>query len=461
MTLTKRDFLKMTAAGLTVFPQAVSARTGPATLTARVADLQLLPEQYGKTSIWGYDGAAPGPEVRVAQGRRVARRVVNDLPDPTSTHWHGIRIDNAMDGVAGLTQDAIRPGDSFEYDFVVPDAGTFWYHSHNRSFEQVARGLYGALIVDEPDPIDIDREEVLILDDWLIDPETEQLPDSFGAMNELSHAGRIGNFITTNGAYDLRLTVRKNERLRLRLINAANARIFPLVLEGLEGWIMALDGMPLVAPAPLGTELILAPAQRVDLVVDVIADTGDTCFVARLDRDEAFSQAAFEVTGAASRARRAPPPPLPPNTVAKPDLKTAATHDLVMEGGAMGGMSGAMMGGRMTGMRDLAGSSQFWAFNGAIGSMDGPPLAKVSRGETIRLKITNGTAFPHAMHLHGMHFHEIAPDGSLGVLRDTTLLARGEERDIALVADNPGKWLLHCHMLSHAVSGMMTRIDVA
>lgn len=126
----------------------------------------------------------------------------------------------------------------------------------------------------------------------------------------------------------------------------------------------------------------------------------------------------------------------------------------------MGGLRSAMMGGRMSSMRDIAQAGNFWAFNGAVGGMDGAPLAELSRGETVRLKITNDTAFPHAMHMHGMHFHEIERDGSLGALRDTTLLDRGDVREIAFVADNPGKWLLHCHMLSHAASGMMTWVDV-
>ena len=126
----------------------------------------------------------------------------------------------------------------------------------------------------------------------------------------------------------------------------------------------------------------------------------------------------------------------------------------------MGDLRGAMMGGRMSSMRDIARSGNFWAFNGAVGGMDGPPLADVSRGETIRLTIVNDTAFPHAMHLHGMHFHEVNSGGSLGALRDTTLLDRGETREIAFVADNPGDWLLHCHMLEHAAAGMMTWIRV-
>ena len=430
-------------------------------LHARIADIQLLPEEYGQTRIWGFEGRAPGPEIRVAQGARVQKRLINDLPAATSTHWHGIRIANAMDGVAGLTQEAVAPGGQFDYDFAVPDAGTYWYHAHNRSFEQVARGLHGALIVEEPEPIDIDHEEVLILDDWLIDPETAQIADNFGAMHDLSHAGRMGNYITTNGAYNLAKPVRRRDRLRLRLINAANARIFQLALDGLEGWIVAQDGMPVSQPEPVTGTFFLAPAQRVNLIVDVTADTGGAGHIVQIDRGESYSQVAFEVSGEGARNRRAAPHALPPNAHAMPDLANARALDLRMEGGAMGGMRGAMMGGQMSSMRDIAQSGNFWAFNGAVGGMDGAPLAQLSQGETVRLTLINDTAFPHAMHLHGMHFHEMEPDGSLGSLRDTTLLARGDTREIAFVADNPGQWLLHCHMLSHAASGMMAWIDVA
>ena len=431
------------------------------TLSAEEASIQLLPEKYGETRIWGFEGAAPGPEIRVVQGSRVKRRLINNLPEATSTHWHGVRIDNAMDGVAGLTQNAVAQGASFDYDFTVPDAGTYWYHSHNRSFEQVARGLHGALIVEESEPLDIDREEVLILDDWLLDPETAQIADTFGAMHNLSHAGRLGNYITTNGRYNLAKRVKRNDRLRLRLINASNARVFQLALDGLEAWIVALDGMPLTQPTKVEGPFVLAPAQRMDLIADVTAETGNAGHIIQIDRNERFSQVAFEVTGDASRARREVPKPLPPNAHAMPLLAEALTLELLMEGGAMGGMRGAMMGGRRVSMRDMMQAGNFWAFNGVVGGMNGEPLATLTRGETVRLKIVNDTAFPHGMHLHGMHFHEIKPDGSLGSLRDTTLLDRGTTREIVFVADNPGKWLLHCHMLSHAASGMMTWIDVA
>ena len=458
--MNRRTLLQATAAGFALPPFAVWADAKNPTLTAATSEIQLLPEKYGKTQVWAFDGIAPGPEIRVKQGQSVRRRVINNLSHPTSVHWHGIRIDNRMDGVAGLTQPAIEPGDQFDYDFVAPDAGTYWYHSHSRSFEQVARGLHGALIVDEAEPVDVDRDEVLVLDDWLIDPDTAQIAASFGAMHDLSHAGRLGNYVTTNGKYNLAKSVARNERLRLRLINASNARIFQLALDGLEGWIVAFDGMPLSQPSPVQDTFVLAPAQRIDLIVDVTADVGSAGHVVQLDRNESFSQVAFEVMGESTRARRPAPLPLPPNLETKPDLSNARDVMLTMEGGAMGGMRGAMMGGQMSSMRDLMQSGNFWAFNGKVGSMDGEPLAVVSRGETFRLKIRNDTAFPHAMHLHGMHFHELDQNGQLATFRDTTLVARGETKEIAAVADIPGKWLLHCHMLSHAASGMMARIDV-
>ena len=194
MNLTRRDLLASSAAALLARPSLAQSSGLEQTLMAKVADIQLLPEKYGKTSIWGFDGRAPGPEIRVAQGARVQRRLVNDLPQATSVHWHGIRISNPMDGVSGLTQTAVAPGASFDYDFVAPDAGTYWYHAHNRSTEQVARGLYGALIVEEPAALDVDRDEVMILDDWLIDPETAQIDSDFDAPHNMSHAGRFGNY---------------------------------------------------------------------------------------------------------------------------------------------------------------------------------------------------------------------------------------------------------------------------
>jgi len=463
MNLTRRELLQSGgAAGLlwSLPGTGFAASEGLTLMTARPAEVQLAPPEYPKTEIWGYDGQMPGPVIRMKQGERVRRKFVNDLPQASSVHWHGIRIDNAMDGVAGLTQDAVEPGNSFDYDFAVPDAGTYWFHSHNRSAEQVARGLYGALIVEEPEAPDVDREEILILDDWLLNPETAQIDPEFEAPHDRSHAGRRGNFIATNGRPDFELSVQRNERLRLRLINASNARVFELGLQGLQGWAMAYDGMPLPVPEAIEGTFLLSPGQRVDLFVDVIADTGETAHLFRIDDQQGYSQVPFIVDGESAVMPRPDPSPLPPNSDMKlDDLDSARQLRLKMEGGAMGGLDAAVLDGESKTFRQLVEANQFWAFNGVIGMTD-TPLALLSRGETAKLEIFNDTVFPHAMHLHGMHFREVLADGSMGPLRDTLLLFGDETREIAFVADNPGKWLFHCHMLSHAASGMMTWVDV-
>lgn len=461
---TRRAFLGQTAAvlGLAASGRQVSAASqAPATLTAREASAQLAPEGYPATSIWGYEGRAPGPAIRVLQGERVRRRLVNDLPEPTSIHWHGIRIDNAMDGVSGLTQEAVASGETFDYDFVAPDAGTNWYHAHNRSWVQVARGLHGPLIVEEAEPPEVDHEETLVLDDWLLDPETALIDDSFDQPMAMSHGGRIGNLITTNGRFDLSIPVARHMRLRLRIINASNARIFPLQLAGLRGWAVALDGMPLAAPEALEDVLVLAPAQRADLIVDVVADEGETAHLVRTgDDDRPASQVAFPVSGTATQSRRAAPSALPPNPGGGlGSLADARPLRLVMSGGAMGRIDSALLGGERLGFRALAAQGRFWAFNDMAG-MTQAPLADLSIGEPVRLEIVNETVFPHAMHLHGMHFREIRAGRPVGPMRDTLLVAARETREIGFVADNPGDWLFHCHMLSHAESGMMTWLRV-
>ena len=312
------------------------ARADTPTLEARTGSAQLVPPDYPVTPIWGYEGRVPGPVIRVRQGERVRRRFVNELPQASTVHWHGIRIENAMDGVPDLTQAAVPPGGSFLYDFVAPDAGTYWYHSHNRTWEQLARGLYGALIVEDADGgPEVDRDELLLIDDWRLTPEA-QIDQRFGAMGDRSHGGRLGNWVTINGASGWRREVRRHERLRLRLANAANARILVLELHGLEGWVVALDGQPLAAHEPVG-RLLLAPGQRVDLIVDATAEEGSDAFLVSLERDGGYAIATFRVDGIMRPQRLAAPPALEPN----PDsplrgLADARRARLLMQGGGGG-----------------------------------------------------------------------------------------------------------------------------
>lgn len=460
MDLTRRAFgASLLAASAGAFARPRMARAASAIeLIATKATAQLAPTDYPATRVWAYDGHLPGPEIRLAQGTRLTRDFVNGLDQDGTVHWHGIRIDNAMDGVPGMTQDAVPPGGRFRYDFALPDAGTYWYHPHARSWEQMARGLSGALIIEEPQAPDVDADRVLVLDDWRLNDDA-QIAEDFGAMHDWAHGGRIGNWITVNGDGGFTQVLPQASRQRLRLINAANARIFDLSLKGMAGWVAALDGMPLGDPQPVD-RLALAPAQRADLIVDITAETGGEAFLVSHERDGGYAIAAFPVEAAQREARTSPPAPLPPNPVAPlGPLDTARKVNLTMEGGAMGGLSGAELNGERHDMRALVGAGKVWAFNGRA-DMPDDPLIRASAGETVRLEMVNDTAWAHAMHLHGHHFRRIGPDDRPGPLRDTLLMQRGERAEIAFVADNPGDWLLHCHMLEHAAAGMRTWLQV-
>ncbi|WP_171174711.1 multicopper oxidase family protein [Ruegeria sp. HKCCA4633] len=452
MLFTRRHILK-TAAAASLLPFA--ARAGYPMLEAREAHQRVAPDGFPDTTVWSFDGTVPGTTIRVGQGARVQRQLLNALPQPTSVHWHGIRIDNSMDGVPGLTQDVVETGRSFDYDFVVPDAGTYWYHAHNRSMEQVARGLYGPLIVEEAQTPDVDQDLILMLDDWRLDPETAQITDDFGNGHDLSHAGRLGNIVTVNGSFDPAFSVQRHQRLRLRLINASNARIYDLDIDGLSGWIVALDGMPLETPLELSGSFPLAPAQRADLIVDVVTE-GDTASLVSVERDGAFGLARFDVTGDAAKAQRQSVSALPPNPLPEiNNIEDAPLHRMVLQGGAMRWLESARLGETELSGQELAQLGRFWALNGRAERPEDPFL-DAEIGSLHRVEFVNETAFPHAMHLHGHHFRLILGDGSLGPWRDTVLVGRGQTRQIALVADNPGGWLLHCHMLGHAASGMMS-----
>ena len=227
--LSRRGFLAGTAAAgaaLSLNPARADSATAY-TLRAAQGRARLVPQPWGESDVWCYGGTVLGPEIRVRQGDRLRIEVENALAEETTVHWHGLRVPNAMDGVPHLTQAPIAPGESFAYEFDAVDAGTFWYHPHQRSFEQVGRGLYGPLIVEEANAPRVDRGLVWVLDDWRLTKDAA-IADGFGGFHDMSHAGRLGNTVTINGRVPDTVALRAGERIRLRLINAANARIFAL-----------------------------------------------------------------------------------------------------------------------------------------------------------------------------------------------------------------------------------------
>jgi len=453
-------------AGLSALPL-LSARGGAqavpapalvqAKLVAAAGEAQLAPEKYPRTPVWAFNGAVPGPVLRARQGDRLRVQVENALEEPTTVHWHGIRLPNAMDGVPYITQRPIDPGRSFTYEFSLPDAGTFFYHPHQRSYEQVGRGLAGALIVEERSPPEVDRDLLWVLADYRLNGDAS-VRGGFGNFMDLSHAGRIGNTVTLNGRVPDAVHVRAGERIRLRLVNAAPARVFALEFRGHRPWVIALDGQPVEPHEPRGGAVVLGPAMRADLILDMGAAPGSRHVV----RDGFYPRLAYDFVeleyGAEPplRARAGDPPRLPDNPLAEPDLRAAERHEIVFSGGMMGDMRGLPRGAA-------------WAVNGlgnGCGDDGRPfePLLVLRKGRSYVLQLANDTLWHHPIHLHGHAFRVLSRNGAATKHRewlDTVMLEPRERAEIALVADNPGDWMFHCHVLEHQASGMMSCIRVA
>jgi FtsP/CotA-like multicopper oxidase with cupredoxin domain len=433
------------------------AQPGPRTLRSAPARQFLAGAGHPDTAVWAYGGRVPGPEMRFRQGDRLRVAVENALAAATTVHWHGIRLPNAMDGVPDLTQEPIAAnGGRFVYEFDLPDAGTFWYHPHLGNPEQVSRGLYGALIVEEREPPAVDRDVVWVLSDWELDRQG-RIDAEFLSPMAASHDGRVGNTVTVNGLVRDTFAVRAGERVRLRLINAASARIFGLVFEGHSPTVIALDGHP-VAPHS-AARVVLGPGMRADLILDCAArPASQHRVIDTFYRQNAYELLKLEYQGDKPlRQAFAPVAPLPANPVARPELATAARHRIAFGGGAMGQVPDQA---RHKGM--------FWTVNGEPMAdhhdhHGHPPLLDLSLGRPYVVELVNDTAWHHPIHLHGHSFRVLTRDGKppeRETWSDTVLLDPRSRAEIAFVADNPGAWMFHCHVLEHQATGMAAVVRV-
>jgi len=441
------------------FPNgARAAPTREFKLVAAPARLSLVGEAHPKTDVWCYGGHVPGPEVRLRQGEPARIVVENGLEEGTTVHWHGIRLPIAMDGVPGLTQPPIKLGESFVYEFTPPDAGTFWYHPHANSLQQLGRGLAGALIVEEPEPVAVDRDIIWMLADWRLTADA-QIASGFGNRMEAGMAGRIGNTVTLNGKISTDEPVRAGERVRLRLVNCALARMMSLRFENHRPVIVATDGQPCDPHEPEGGRILLGPAMRIDVVLDMQGEPGRRYQVV----DDFYDDRSYWLTHLAydekPRIRALRPEAqlvLPRNPLPEPDLGNAERYELKLQGGMMSGVG-------MMGMSHGA----TWAINGVSMTGDGhagmSPIITLQRGRSYVVTMLNQTAWSHPMHLHGHSFRVLSRNGAAAPHRewgDTVLVPAREKVEVAFVADNPGDWMLHCHVTDHQVSGLMTILRV-
>lgn len=480
---------RLLAEEATAFLERKPAPTGKVHELELVASPTTVPMLDGRAlNVWAYNGQVPGPMIRVRVGDTLRVNFKNELPQPTTVHWHGIRLPNGMDGVPGVTQPAIPPGGSFVYEFTARDPGTFWYHPHVRGSEQLGRGLYGVLIVEEAQPAP-EREILWVLDDFRLD-DTGQIDQRFITRGDLAHDGRWGNAITVNGRLAPQFDLAPGERVRLRILNAANGRVFRPDFSAFDAEVIAFDGLS--TARPLSTEgLVLAPGNRVDL--DLVAPTEAGQPIQVVDRftrrvnllatmrvgpavevanarslADSESVSSAETEGKAATERVAATQPIPNSPLGANDRATAAKGFVPTWKGAE--TLPVDLEFRLNASRGGPYGIQ-WMINEQvmIHDDDSPmsewhePPYNMKRGRWTKMRFTNESARLHPMHLHGQFFKVVARNG-LPVdeehWRDTVLVGPRETVDVGLVPTEPGNWMLHCHIMEHQDAGMMTLVGV-
>jgi FtsP/CotA-like multicopper oxidase with cupredoxin domain len=394
-------------------------------LTTRQATIRL--PSGATVDVLTFDGTVPGPELRVRQGDLVEVTLRNqDVDDGVTIHWHGVDVPNAEDGVAGVTQDVVAPGESYTYRFRAEQVGTFWYHSHQVGSTQVRRGLFGAFVIEPAEPLTPDGLDLALV----------------------SHD--IGGFQTLNGRDGATLRqVAAGTDVRLRLVNTDNTRR-TFSLAGTPFRVVAIDGTDLNGPTPIERQAIgVAAGGRVDLAfpmpdrpVELGVEAGDTAVALSPDGK--------------GRAL-APVPekefdPLAYGTAAATPFGASSQFDRRFE----------LRIGRKPGFLDGRPGFQ-WTLNGGI--YPNVPVFMVEEGDLVAMTIENDSGGIHPMHLHGHHLLVLSRDGTPSTgspwWTDTLDVRDGERFEVAFRADNPGLWMDHCHNLRHAAAGLTMHVAYA
>ncbi|WP_431922422.1 multicopper oxidase family protein [Nonomuraea jabiensis] len=424
---------------------------------------------------WAYDGRVPGTPIRVNAGEVVRARLTNRLPADTTIHWHGLALRNDADGVPDVTQPPVKTGTEFAYEFTAAHPGTYWFHPHSGT--QLDRGLYAPLIVEDPrEPLGYDEEWTVVLDDWLdgvTGTPDEVLAELSRGMGGMDHGGMSGMTSTTpspssgigkhmlmgatslllgGDAGDVRyphflingrlptdpetLTAKLGTRLRIRMINAGGDTAFRVALAGHRLTVTHTDGFP---TEPAGTDaLLIGMGERYDVLVTL--KDGVFPLVALAEGKNALARALIRT----SKRTAAPKPDLRPRELDGDVIRYAKLHPHES-------VRLAPQQPDRTVKLELTGTmtAYDWAINGR--KYDPKTITPIRSGERVRLSFVNRTTMWHPMHLHGHTF--ALPTG---VRKDTAIVLPNSTLDVDFQADNPGIWMIHCHNVYHAESGMMT-----
>lgn len=444
-------------------PTALGEPTVRRTLTARPLSLDIGGIE-AKT--WGYVSDTGDAAIEATAGDVLQVDITNELPESTSIHWHGIALHNAADGVPGMTQDPIEPGESFSYVFEVPHGGTYFYHSH--SGLQLDRGLHAPLIIRDPqDAEDQDVEWTIVLDDWVDgiqgtpDDELDKLTGmgsgdhngkkGMGGHGQMMHGtpdrvlgGDAGDVMYPHYLINGRIPrahrtfeARPGDKARLRFINSGGDTIFKVALGGHRMTVTHTDGFPV---QPWETESIyLSMGERVD--VEVILGDGIFPLTALAVGKDDRAFAVIRTAGGQAPRPDVDFPELSSTGLLLSSLKPA-DRALLPEGTPDREVS-----------IDLGG--QMMPYEWSILTDGQSSSATVQEGQRLRMVMRNRTMMPHPMHIHG---HTWALPGSGGLRKDTVLLRHGETMIADLIADNPGEWAFHCHNAYHMETGMFSSL---
>ncbi len=401
----------------------------------------------------------PPPVLSVMQGDLFDTRVENTLGDYTAMHWHGLRVPNAMDGVPYLTQFPIGQNGEFDYTFTPQDAGTFWYHPHCMTLSQMASGLTGVLIVKEREDLGFSTEQVLNFKDFRLDEEAQLLP--YYTARGAARAGTFGNVISANWQVRPRYDHPAGGLVRLRLVATDTTRLYKLYITGAEGRIIACDGHPVDEAVEWPTEqapYILAPGQRLDIALKMPAGEGQEVQIMGALPGGARALATLRAIGADQGRDLAEIAPLPRNPVTPLDMRAPKVHDFVFGWTPEGGTANNGFCGTL--------GYTFWSINrtpwAGDAAKDTGPLAVLERGKTHVLRLRNESPNAHPIHLHGLVFKPLRSNRRKVPQNwtDTALLLKDEVMEVALVADNPGNWAFHCHVIEHQKTGLAGYLQV-
>jgi FtsP/CotA-like multicopper oxidase with cupredoxin domain len=416
-------------------------------LEARVAEVSIHPGTT--TEAWTYDGGLPGPLLRLNVGDKLIVHFTNRLPEPTSIHWHGLRIPVEMDGVPDHPVPPIAPGGSYRYEFVVPDAGLFWYHPHFHSARQLGDGLYGAILVEDPgEPAGLGDELVMVLSDIDVGADGKWRPHDAGG-DVATLFGREGDTVLVNGKLMPALGARVGVRQRWRIVNAARTRYFQLAAQGQKFLRIGGDGGRLSRPVEVERP-VLIPGERADLIWEPAGEPGQEIPLRWVPYDRGWGSTYNRPEVEVARIRLSSDPPRA--QAALPELaRPLVAYDLA--------------GARDVTIR-LTRNDQNGKFalgiNGRPFGGDDHLMARI--GETQLWTIVNDMDWAHPFHIHGFFYQVLdgagRPREPLEWKDTADVPAKGSLRVAVRFDDRPGMWMFHCHILDHADAGMMGMLMV-